>query len=737
MPKVLSARERKLRQEQAAATNQREKRAGKCGRFVLEGKEIRSGAGLHADEKLRRKSTHLFFCHAHGPRRAVVLTDAHTVPPTARPTTAMGHLSVWGAPYHAVAMRRPLSEPLSITAADPLASVALHELDWRWRRAAYASPLRIVVLGGSVTGGCGLGATCTAAGRAGTCLIDNSWGHVLSDILQQSLGGVDVQVSLFGKSAVEPSYFVQCPSRFGLRNADVVLLELENGAVVVGGRGLASIAELVAGVRRAAPESAVAFVGWPPSPPRDGLAAEQTVPPAWAETFEKELLSETRAPSLHLDVLLMRALLRWLHERNYSTSEGDGGFHADKAHPNCAGHALMGRAAAALIETRLRRAGGAARPSAHNGTSAPSGSGEAGVAIARPSLRSSSRYSGGVRGAESEQEAPHLLDAAAGARFAQRTGTSRPDEPYDEPSAGVPRPPTDALLVEGEEVKRSSWRAREALGGQETLLEGEEVCYSGAAEMPVANGLASYGEGGTWRLVNDGSHTSAGLAKVGYESRLRVWDPRDSTVMGSVGAGQRRNTTSIGARGIETIADVMTLGPIAPQVACALLEVSLGYMQSWRPESGRFSLACGHGCACYELAGASAQFRRSNIAPFPDVETWQPNLHATISSSTSFLLHKRAGECYLNVTHHPRPPPAHGTAPRHNWSHVRIDRLGFRVASCTQHCLLAKKGTPTRAVGVQVRVECVDGWRARKPGHVGASCFANSSSCLHLSPATS
>jgi hypothetical protein len=46
--------------------------------------------------------------------------------------------------------------------------------------------------------------------------------------------------------------------------------------------------------------------------------------------------------------------------------------------------------------------------------------------------------------------------------------------------------------------------------------------------------------------------------------------------------------------------------------------------------------------------------------------------------------------------------------------------------------LLAKKGTHTRAIGVQVRAECVDGWRAGKPGHVGAACFANTSSCLHV-----
>lgn len=60
---------------------------------------------------------------------------------------------------------------------------------------------------------------------------------------------------------------------------------------------------------------------------------------------------------MNLDVLLLRSVMRPLLERNYSTGEGegDGGFHADKAHPNCAGHALMGRAVASFLIERLRR----------------------------------------------------------------------------------------------------------------------------------------------------------------------------------------------------------------------------------------------------------------------------------------------------------------------------------------------------------------------------------------------
>jgi len=577
-------------------------------------------------------------------------------------------LWVWGAPYERAtnATVHSLSDlALWRAGADAFAAAALNELDWRWQRAAYASPLRVLVLGGSVTGGCGATSACHAGAVSTACSIETSWGLILSDSLQQSLRGVEVQVGLFGKSAVDASYFEQCPSRFGLRaDTNIVLLELENSAVLKGPRGLSDIAELVAGVRRAAPKSAVAFIGWPPSAPHDGW---NTIPPEWVSTFERGLLSAPRAPSVNLDVLLLRSVMRPLLERNYSTGEGegDGGFHADKAHPNCAGHALMGRAVASFLIERLRR--------------------ERARALVNES------------GADLEHDAVEV-DVPA---------------PWGSVRTVLPSDATDDML----------------------LLHHEEVCYTSAADMPVSFPVssgqlgASDGHHGTWRLVNDGGVDNPGVEKLGYESYLEVVH---GTEMGDRAAAKYGSHESQ----LHTHnTHVLTLGPIAPHVTCALLEVALGYMLSWRPESGRFSIACGRGCACYELAGTSSQDRRSVVAPFPTVDTWNPNLHATISSTTSFLLHKRTGDCYVNVTHASNPSPTPRRAPRLanlNRSHVRIDRLGLRVASCLQHCLLAKKGTHTRAIGVQVRAECVDGWRAGKPGHVGAACFANTSSCLHV-----
>lgn len=163
-------------------------------------------------------------------------------------------LWVWGAPYErANATVHSLSDlPLWRAGADAFAAAALNELDWRWQRAAYASPLRVLVLGGSVTGGCGATSACHAGTISTACSIETSWGLILSDILQRSLRDVEVQVGLFGKSAVDASYFEQSPLRFGLQaNTNIVLLELENSAVLKGPRGLSDIAELVAGVRAA------------------------------------------------------------------------------------------------------------------------------------------------------------------------------------------------------------------------------------------------------------------------------------------------------------------------------------------------------------------------------------------------------------------------------------------------------------------------------------------------------
>ena len=121
-------------------------------------------------------------------------------------------LWVWGAPYERAtnATVHSLSDlALWRAGADAFAAAALNELDWRWQRAAYASPLRVLVLGGSVTGGCGATSACHAGAVSTACSIETSWGLILSDSLQQSLRGVEVQVGLFGKSAVDASYFEQ------------------------------------------------------------------------------------------------------------------------------------------------------------------------------------------------------------------------------------------------------------------------------------------------------------------------------------------------------------------------------------------------------------------------------------------------------------------------------------------------------------------------------------------------
>ena len=49
----------------------------------------------------------------------------------------------------------------------------------------------------------------------------------------------------------------------------------------------------------------------------------------------------------------------------------------------------------------------------------------------------------------------------------------------------------------------------------------------------------------------------------------------------------------------------LSIGPLASDVRCGLLSVSLGYLQSWRPEQGRFRIDC-VGCSCFGPQGAWA-----------------------------------------------------------------------------------------------------------------------------------
>ena len=79
---------------------------------------------------------------------------------------------------------------------------------------------------------------------------------------------------------------------------------------------------------------------------------------------------------------------------------------------------------------------------------------------------------------------------------------------------------------------------------------GKEVCYLTADHLPVA-------KAGNWSLVDEGGEKK--IKKLGYLSRR--------------------------------VGDVLRLGPIAPGT-CGRARVNLGYLRSWRPDQGAFTIGC-------------------------------------------------------------------------------------------------------------------------------------------------
>ena len=136
-----------------------------------------------------------------------------------------------------------------------------------WARARASAierrPLSIVVLGGSVTAGCG------AAQPLQRCDVLSSWSRLLHDQLVAGLGGQDeqVQMAVWGKNAIRTEYFTHCTSAKVPASAHIVLLELQPNLWMSGQMTCPNCAryltELIQHVRMAAPNAAIVFIGWP------------------------------------------------------------------------------------------------------------------------------------------------------------------------------------------------------------------------------------------------------------------------------------------------------------------------------------------------------------------------------------------------------------------------------------------------------------------------------------------
>ena len=178
----------------------------------------------------------------------------------------------------------------------------------------------------------------------------------------------------------------------------------------------------------------------------------------------------------------------------------------------------------------------------------------------------------------------------------------------------------------------------------------------------------------------------------------------------------------------------LSVGPIAPSAQCGLFEVSLGYLQSWRPHQGSFRLKC-VGCECTKMPGMFA--RGAN--PFPVVNTLTSTdakagnghrthelVNASLTMFTKFMLFKSAETCFLNVTHLPMTERK---------TRIRIDAIGIELASCASTCALTARPWSKR-FGMRSRMECLPWAKAGRPGYLMPRCFNKTALCraAHFDP---
>ena len=180
----------------------------------------------------------------------------------------------------------------------------------------------------------------------------------------------------------------------------------------------------------------------------------------------------------------------------------------------------------------------------------------------------------------------------------------------------------------------------------------------------------------------------------------------------------------------------LSIGPLASGVSCGLLSVSLGYLQSWRPEQGRFRIDC-VGCSCFGPQGAWARAADA----FPIVNTFKSSVpskardemhNASITVFTSFYLYKQAGPCWVNLTHlqtdkHEQARHIH-TNRSLLYSRIRVDTIGLEMTACPTVCRITRYPGRARNTAVAAHTACTAGWKAGKPGYITA-CFNSSTPC--------
>ena len=198
------------------------------------------------------------------------------------------------------------------------------------------------------------------------------------------------------------------------------------------------------------------------------------------------------------------------------------------------------------------------------------------------------------------------------------------------------------------------------------------------------------------------------------------------------------------------IGDRLRLG-LPPTVSCGFFHVRLGYLQSWRPTQGAFTLRCSGGCRCAHVPGVWA----TQSFPFPLVQTstrrptqdseghWMPaagcipvrgtnfsceHTDVSVTMMTEFALFKPAaeGECAIEIQHVTWPP-----GELLNESRIRIDSLSFRRLGCQDQCgaLLGPYWRHFRRMQPHLpanATRCVKGSEQGLPGFESALCTPSS-----------
>ena len=163
----------------------------------------------------------------------------------------------------------------------------------------YRSPgamLSVLILGGSVTGGGGVGNR-----------VELAWHNSLAN----------VRMTVHHKNAIDPSYFLHCTGRFVSRSYDVVLVDL--GANMFGGRADRALAEVIHRVRCLSNATSVGLVNWPGPFNVNGHATRSAAALSKAEVIDVPHSSD---------------------------------LYSDGAHPNARGHALIAQSVQLYLANR-------------------------------------------------------------------------------------------------------------------------------------------------------------------------------------------------------------------------------------------------------------------------------------------------------------------------------------------------------------------------------------------------